>query len=66
MFTERKVALVRMFPLKKNADERRHAFAARVLEDEAKGSSKTWSQADYKAVSDALGAVERDEIEPPE
>lgn len=57
MFTERSEAMVRLFPLKKNMDDRRHAFAEHVLSDPAKGSSKTWTPSDYSKVSDELEQV---------
>jgi hypothetical protein len=60
MFGERKEALKRMFPDASSIDKRRHAFACRVLDDETKGSSKTWDSIDYKRVSDALEAIPPD------
>jgi hypothetical protein len=60
MFGERKEALKRMFPEASSIDKRRHAFAARVLDDESKGSSKSWDSIDYKRVSDALEAIPPD------
>ena len=38
----------------------RHAFAAHVLENELKGSSKQWSGLDYKRVSDRLELIPPD------
>ena len=38
-------------------DGRRHAFAARILGDRAKGSSQTWDAQEYRRVMDALKAI---------
>ena len=54
MFNERTDALVRLFPIAKSMDERRHRFAETVLNDKKKGSSKTWLGVEYTRVSDEL------------
>jgi hypothetical protein len=58
LFRARDGALAEQFPEARNGDARRHAFAVQVLGDEAKGSSKTWTVADYKRISDALELIQ--------
>lgn len=57
MFSERTQQLAKMFPIAKNAGERRHTFASNALGDTTKGSSKTWNRGDYDEVSKALEKV---------
>jgi len=60
LFTERKAALRERYPDAKDDEARRHAFAAAVLDNEAKGSSKTWGVSDYQRVTTALEAIPPD------
>jgi hypothetical protein len=60
MFTKRKGALEAMYPALITIDARRHQFAADVLGDNLKRSSTSWSQSDYKRVSDRLELVQPD------
>jgi hypothetical protein len=63
---ERKDTLRAMWPGAEGMEGIRHLFACSALGDPTKGSSKTWTQGDYKKVCDRLELIAPDAPEKPE